>query len=49
MSDEQMTNIEQNGANIPAEKSIGFDLAAFVWEVIKTVANKVLSGPAVLC
>ena len=37
MSDEQMTNIEQNGANIPAEKSIGFDLAAFVWEVIKTV------------
>ena len=37
MSDEQITNIEQNSANVPTEKSIGFDLATFVWEVIKTV------------
>ncbi len=37
MSDEQMTNIEQNSTNTPAEKSLGFDLAVFTWEVIKTI------------
>jgi signal peptidase I len=37
MSDEQMTNYGQNGANTSTEKSVGFDLAVFAWEVIKTV------------
>ena len=37
MPEEQLANNAQNGGNPPAEKSIGFDLATFAWEVIKTV------------